>query len=464
MKTQARQLMSIMVLLSLLTLAFPGVSTAQTSTSLAADYDSELARSWFDLQLRLVTRTWGFSPPVAARAFGYTSVALYEAVVAGMPGYQSLSHQLNELSALPQPELGRSYHWPTVANSALATITRLLFPTANSANKAAIETLYGQMAEQYQGEIDQDSFSRSVEYGQAVAEAIFQWSETDGGHEGFRSNYPEYELPAGDGLWQPTLRAKGNPQPALQPYWGKNRPFVLTSGEECAPPPPPTYSKAMDSKFFAEALAVYQAVEDFTPEQLEIARFWADDPFRTATPAGHWIAILSQVLEREAATLDVAAEAYAKLGIAVADAFIGCWNVKYQYNLIRPVTYIQNVIDPAWHPILITPQFPEYPSGHSVVSGASAHVLTSLFGADYAFIDHTHDAWGLAPRSFDSFLALAEEAAMSRIYGGIHFPSAVQNGLAHGECIAEQVVSLQFRTGTEAGISKSQISNISYPE
>ncbi len=424
----------------------PQRSAAEPDNRLAAANSSDIARSWFSLELQLVTHTWGFSPPVASRAFGYTGVTLYEAVVSGMPGYRSLSHQLNELGDLPEPEPGLEYHWPTAANSALATITRLLFPTTHSANKAAIEQLYQQYTRQYQSQIDPDTFNRSDQYGQTVAEAIFRWSETDGGHEGFRTNYPEYQRPMADGLWQPTSRAKGNPQPAMQPYWGDNRPFALTSGEDCAPPPPLTYSVEPDSDFYAEAMVVYTSAESFTPEQLEIARFWADDPFRTATPAGHWIAILTQVLEREGATLDVAAEAYAKLGIAVSDAFIGCWRAKYQYNLVRPVTYIQNVIDPAWTPALITPPFPEYPSGHSVVSGAAAHILTSMFGEEYAFVDHTHDSWGLSPRSFDSFLALAEEAAMSRVYGGIHFPSAVQSGLAQGKCIGEQVVSLQFRT------------------
>ena len=404
----------------------------------ASAFDSDVARAWFALQLELVTHTWGFSPPVAARAFGYTGVALYEAVVPGMPGYRSLAGQLNELAALPAIEADAEYHWPAAANAALAAITRLLFPTTHAANQGAIENLYAQYADQYQAGTDAATFERSAAYGEAVAQAVFEWSMSDGGHEGFRRNFPlDYQPPAADGLWTPTARAKGNPQSAMQPYWGENRPFVLTSGAECAPPPAVEYSLDNGSAFYAEAQEVYDIVQHITPEQLEIARFWADDPFRTSTPAGHWIAILTQVLEREGASLDVAAEGYARLGIAVADSFTTCWNAKFVYNLVRPVTYIQAAIDPNWAPVLVTPPFPEYPSGHSVVSGASAYVLTSLFGEDYALTDRTHDRWGLAPRSFDSFSEAAEEAALSRIYGGIHYRAAVEHGLEQGQCVAE---------------------------
>ncbi len=406
---------------------------------------SDVARDWFALQLPLVRRTWGFSPPVAARAFGYLGVTLYESVVPGMPDYQSLSNQLNELSELPQPETGSSYHWGVVANSALATMTRSLYPTAHEANRAAIDALYQTYAARFQNEVDAATFARSVEYGQRVAAAVFEWSTTDGGHEGYKRNFPaNYQPPTGAGMWEPTPRAKGEAQPAMQPTWGDNRPFVLASGIECAPPPPPPYSEEPDSAFYAEALEVYTVTSELTAEQREIARFWADDPFRTATPAGHSISILTQVLAEQNATLDIAAEAYARMGIGLSDAFISCWSAKYQYNLVRPITYIRRVIDSEWTSPLVTPPFPEYPSGHSVESSAAAAILTGLFGEDYAFTDHTHDEWGLPARSFGSFEAFAQEAALSRIYGGIHYRAAVENGLAQGACIAAKVEQIEF--------------------
>ncbi|MDT8307011.1 MAG: vanadium-dependent haloperoxidase, partial [Anaerolineae bacterium] len=203
-------------------------------------------------------------------------------------------------------------------------------------------------------------------------------------------------------------------------------------------------SEAASSPFFEEAVEVYAAVNNLTAEQEAIARFWADNPGQTGTPPGHSMTIVSQILVQEGYMLDVAAEAYAAVGIAVSDAFISCWAAKYDYNLLRPVTYIQDFIDSAWTPPLPTPPFPEYSSGHSVQSAAAAQVLTDLFGA-VPFTDHTHDALGYEPRSFPDFFAFAEEAAISRLYGGIHYRAAIERGLAQGQCVGQAVGALQFR-------------------
>jgi hypothetical protein len=194
---------------------------AQANMQPVSAFSSDVARGWSDLHMKLVRRTWGFSPPVASRAFGYLGVTLYESVVPGMPEYQSLAHQLNQLGDLPQPHPGVSYHWPTAANSALATMTRLLFATANTGNKAAIENLYEQYAAQFQREVDGATFQRSEAFGAEIANAIYEWSLTDGGHEGYKRNFPlDYQPPVGAGLWERTARAKGMPQPAMQPTWG----------------------------------------------------------------------------------------------------------------------------------------------------------------------------------------------------------------------------------------------------
>jgi membrane-associated phospholipid phosphatase len=197
-------------------------------------------------------------------------------------------------------------------------------------------------------------------------------------------------------------------------------------------------------------LEVYDTVRQLTPEQRTIALFWADDPGRTSTPPGHSIALTTQVLREQNASLALAAEAYAKVGIAVADAFIGCWQTKYKYSVVRPITYIQQVIDPTWNnpdltdPVT-TPPFPEYTSGHSVQSAATAVVLGALFGNDYAVTDHTQDHRGFLPRAFDSFETLAQEAAISRLYGGIHYRAAIEAGLIQGHCIGKSVLALRFR-------------------
>jgi len=210
------------------------------------------------------------------------------------------------------------------------------------------------------------------------------------------------------------------------------------------------YSEDPNSPFFADGMEVYETVKNLTPEQVAIARFWSDEPSESFTPPGHSVSIATQVLRQENATLEMAAETYAKVGIAVADAFISCWNVKFTYNLIRPISYIQAVIDPTWNkpevtdPVL-TPPFPEYTSGHSVQSTAVAAVLTDLFGEDYQFTDNSYAERGIPGRTFNSFFEAADEAAISRLYGGIHFRSAIEQGKQQGRCIGEKTNAIAFR-------------------
>jgi PAP2 superfamily protein len=403
----------------------------------ASAYNADVPTAWFDLALGLVRTTPGFSPPVASRAFGYAGVTLHEAVAPGIAKRSSFAGVLNGLTSAPGPA-DSAYHWPTVANSALATILRLLFPTTPSGNMTAIEELERRYASAAQTALPSGIYKRSVSRGAQVARHVFDWSTTDGGHEAFRNNFPAYTPPVGPGLWVPTPPGLLT---ALQPYWGANRPFVLGSGEMCSPGPPPAYSERVGSAFYADAYDCYRVTSDLTPEHVAIARFWSDDPGQTATPPGHSISILTQVARELDLTLGRSAEAYAKVGIAIADAFISCWWTKYRDNLLRPVTYIRSVIDPNWTPLLVTPPFPEYTSGHSVQTAAAAHVLTDLFG-ELAFTDHTHDARGVPARSFSSFTAAAEEAAISRLYGGIHFRAAIERGLEQGACIGRQVTSV----------------------
>jgi hypothetical protein len=414
--------------------AFPSRVLAAPAWPSASAYTAEVPLRWFDLALELVRTTPGFSPPVASRAFGYAGVALYEALTPGMPGRRSLAGQLNDLGRPPGAS-DPAYHWPTVANRALASILRSLFPTAVAESAAVIDELERRFASSAQAALPLGIYRRSVARGEKVAAHVLDWSTTDGGHEAFSRNFPPYTPPSGPGLWVPTPPGF---LPALQPYWGANRPFVLSTGAACAPVPPPAYSEVSGSRFYTEANECYEATGSLTADQEAIARFWSDDPGQTATPPGHSISILSQVTTMLGLSLARAAEAYAKVGIAVADAFIACWNTKYRDNLVRPVTYIRKLIDPAWTPLLVTPPFPEYTSGHSVQSGAAAQVLTDLFG-DVAFVDRTHERRGLPARSFRSFHEAAEEAAVSRLYGGIHFRAAIERGLEQGGCVGRHV-------------------------
>lgn len=409
-------------------------------------YGSDVANRWFDEIRTLIKVTPGYTPPVAARTLGYAGVALYESVVPGMVLYQSLAGQLTDLNSLPKADPNLEYHWPSAANAALAEIARQFFPTTPNANKLAIENLEAEFSGLYAVEAEPEVLDRSIAFGKNIASAIINWSITDGGDQGWARNFPtDYVIPQGEGFWVPTFPAF---QSALQPYWGDNRSFVPDNTLHSQPPTPMPFSTDPVSQFYAAALEVYSTVQNLTPEEEAIARFWSDDPGVPGTPPGHSISIATQVLRKEEASLTLAAETYCKLGMALNDAFISCWKCKYVFNLMRPITYIQENIDPDWVSVLVTPPFPEYTSGHSVQSGASAVILSDLFGYQYAFTDYTHvgrsDING-APRSYDSFNAFAAEAAISRLYGGIHYREAIELGVAQGTVIGQNVNALKFR-------------------
>jgi hypothetical protein len=314
-------------------------------------------------------------------------------------------------------------------------------------SQASLETinhLEESFASQQQAVVPRPVYERSVAHGRAVARAILKWAATDGFSIYNDCPYVPVSEP---GAWEPTP-PDFNPNP-LQPCWGMIRPMVLTSGEECSPPGPPVFSTDRTSNFYAAGLEVYHVVLDLTEEQKTIADYWSDGPGDSGTPPGHWIAIVSQIARHDELSLAAAAEAYARVGIAVHDAFINCWTPKYFYNLQRPVTYIQDNINATWLPYIMTPPFPTYTSGHSTQSGAAAHVLTDMFESK-RFTDTTHTDHGLVPpqepRTFDSFDAAAAEAAVSRLYGGIHFAFDNDNGLASGQCIGQVIIDrVRFR-------------------
>jgi hypothetical protein len=426
-------------------------STTAAPARPAGQFSSAVATEWFQLALLLTQQTPGFSPPVAARAFGYLGLALYESVVPGMPQNTSLAGQLNELSSLPWAQPDEPLHWPTVANAALATMTRMMYSNATPENKARIDLLERSLPLKYGQDFDPNTVtaeitSRSETFGKLMAMALFTWARTDGGHQAWgplRRGQQNYVPPSGAGKWSATPPAFA---PALLPWWGEVRPFALKSPQECPVPAPPAYSEEPGSAFYKEADEVYRLSQQATQEQRQFALYWADDPAKTPTPAGHWVAIATDVLKARKASLAEAAEVYGRMNIAMADAFIAGWHAKYALNLLRPVTYVQLVIDSNWVPGLMhTPPFPEYPSGHSLQSSAAAAILNQAFGADAAFTDNTHNDRGWGPRNFKSFGAAADEAALSRLYAGIHFRAAVVAGQVQGRCVAGKVLALKLK-------------------
>jgi hypothetical protein len=404
----------------------------------ADGYQSEVASVWFD-KLYDVVKSERTAPPPASRIYGVVAVALYEAIVPGSLENRSLAGQLNGLTFVPPPKYNnKKYHWPTVANAVLARTISGIFTSLTPEDVDAINALEASFNTQFQAEVKKNDFDESVEYGRAVADAILAWAAMD--RFSICNNCPYLSAPV-PGAWVPTPPSF-NPNP-VQPCWGEIRPLVLSSGADCPPPGHPAFSTDIGSAFYAAALEVYHTNLTLTADQKTIADFWADNPGVTGTPPGHWMAIVGQLARNHRLSLMAAAEAYARVGIAVTDAFIACWYTKYVYNLQRPVTYIRNNIDSAWSPYLVTPNFPTYISGHSTQSGAAATLLTNMFGivtfTDTIRADHNLLP-GLAPRTFASFDEAADEAAVSRLYAGIHFSFDNQDGLASGRCIGQTVI------------------------
>jgi hypothetical protein len=417
-------------------------ATATGPAQARADDAVEVMRTWYRLTLELVRHTPTYSPPVASRSFAYLGVAAYESVAGGADGLRSLAGQLNALEPLPAREEGEAYDDAVVLQAALSAGVRAFFGNTGPTGQRAIDAIDKRLDALASADVPAATARRSEAYGQAIADHVIDWSTGDGGAVIENMGFPhEYALTEGPAHWVPTNLIAQQQMPLL-PEWGKNRTFAMPDGATCGLPPPPAYSEQKDSVFYKEALEVYEVATSLTDEQRAVARFWSDDPMLSPTPPGHWISIAMAVLEAEAADAARTADALARLGIVLADSFIGCWEAKFRYDLVRPVTYIRRHIDPKWEPDLITPPFPEYPSGHSTQSGAAAVVLEDVFGEDFAFEDATHVDDGLPARRYESFWAAAEEAAISRLYGGIHFRAAIEQGLEQGRCIGDHTNAL----------------------
>ncbi|SIN80283.1 vanadium-dependent haloperoxidase [Chitinophaga niabensis] len=390
--------------------------------------------SWYQLELKLIRETGGFSPPVAARAIAYTGITLYEAVAAG----RSLSGQLNALRYVPKPDSWKRYNYAIAANSAMAQIIRSLFPNASAANQQLITQLENDNLQLYADTCHPDVVSRSVSFGRQVATAIHQWSATDGGKDGYLNNFPaDYVPPVGPGLWVPAPPAF---QRALLPYWGSNRTMVKPFTVNI---PPPAFSTTTSSSFYQSALAVYLKGTAQTPEENLIARYWADGG-GTFTPPGHLIAIATQLAVERNVSLASAARLFAQVGISLNDAGILSWKYKYKYNVLRPVTYIRTYIDSSWMPTIATPPFPAYTSGHATFTAAAGGILIARFGGNTSFTDQQKVPEGFAPRSFNNFQSMINEAAISRVYGGIHYEFDSESGKQTGADIARRVLDLQY--------------------
>ena len=401
-----------------------------------------------------------FSPPQASRAYAYASIAGYEALRPDYASkYRTFAGQLNGLTPLPAPAPDSQYYLPLSSVHAFMTVGKAL-----TFSSARMDSLRKAIDERYRGMGMSDAvYNRSIAYGDTVAARILAWAKKDNFLQ--TRGMPKYTLTTAVGRWVPTPPAYMD---AVEPNWAKIRPFVLDSASQFKPAPPYAFDTAKTSAYYRELKEVRDVRQKLTDDQRALTAFWDCNPYvmnvrghamfatKKVTPGGHWMAIAGIASEKVRADMMQSAEAYARTAIALADGFISSWEEKYSSNMIRPETVINKYMDEAWEPLLQTPPFPEYTSGHSVISTAAATVLTEEYGPAFAFSDSSEMSYGLTARSFPSFNTAAAEAAISRLYGGIHYRQGIQEGVKQGRKVGELVVArVKTRTtGELASLSR----------
>jgi hypothetical protein len=378
-----------------------------------------------------------FSPPVASRIYLYPNLIAYEVLTQKTDKYASLQAIFSDFPVIHKYDsektrpLAALYCFYAVANELVYTNKNLLLEIAR------LDSTYADLPE----------LSKIKKYTKEVSKQLFSWMKEDG--YDLTRNMGDYTLLKTKGSWKPT---PPDFLDALEPNWGKMRPLVLDSASQFRSVPPILYDLSENSEFKKELLEVYEIVKNKTATTIEIAKFWDCNPIivvhnghfayseKKLTPGGHWMNICRSAAINTKQDIEATAYAYTSLSIGVFDAFIVCWDTKYATDYIRPVTVIQNEMDPGWSTILVTPNFPEYTRGHSVVSKVASMTLTAFFGENYAFTDSTEVPYGMPPRSFKSFQDASDEAAISRFYGGIHYKTGVYKGVEQGELIGNVVL------------------------
>jgi hypothetical protein len=421
-------------------------------------FSSDVVVKWLDLDLDLirlplpngVTAVQG-----GERILAYSGIALYEAVVNGMPAYQSLYGQLDpSFPSMPTTKPGKAYHWAAAANAALAEVTRYLFdvavptptnPQVRQERLNNINALESTLHDLYANDVDAATLELSVTFGKEVGKRVSVWAEGDGYKiQGGSYNPPTPQQPW---HWVPTAVT-----PPINPNVSNRRLLVPGSDNGATVAPFPPFSTMPGSEFYEMANDVYTKSLSPSDEHKNLALY-----FRDAGEAGyyggsgHYISILSQVISESGATLDITAQAFAKSGIAVNDAFVVGFIAKYEFYLLRPITYLRNFAGhPAWSPLFATPNHPEFPSAHSFHAGGFLTGLANVFGDNFEFTDNTYanmptsllpPGTTLQPITFHSFTELKNKIGESRVYAGIHYAPSCAKGIQLGEKVGQNVLN-----------------------
>lgn len=384
-----------------------------------------------------------FSPPQASRVYSYASIAAYEVLRQQDTTWRSVSGQVRKMPPVPMPDAGQTYSWSLAGVRAFLTVSHQL-----TFSRARMDSVRSAMSERYRSELDADVYARSVAYGDTVARHVLKWAGSDRFKES--RGLPKYSVTQTPGRWVPTPPAYMD---AVEPNWGTLVPFVMDTSSQFRPAPALPFDSLKGSRFHAQALEVYDKGRTLSEEERAIASFWDCNPYvmnvqghtmfatKKITPGGHWMGIAGIAARKANASALASADAYMRTALALADGFIAAWEEKFRSGVIRPETVINAYIDERWTPLLQTPPFPEYPSGHSVISTSAAQVLTDIYGTAFAFADSTEMPYGIPVRTFPSFEAAANEAAISRLYGGIHYRQAIEEGQAQGRRVGAHVVA-----------------------
>ena len=384
-----------------------------------------------------------FSPPVASRVYVYPCIAAYQVLQLENAGLENMDGKLRGLNNTPLPSdtVNLSYHLASMA--AFHKVGKALIFSEEKMDSYT-DSFYDKLKTLG---IPAKVKDASLAYGDAVAAHILNWADKDNYKES--RSFSKFTLTDNKGEWKPTPPSY---MEGIEPHWRTIRPMVLDSAQQFQPLPPPAFSMDKNSEFYKKTIEVYEAVTKADEEQKEIASFWDCNPYvmnqtghmmfasKKITPGGHWMGIANIAAEKAGLDLAGTVKVATMVSIGLFDAFISCWDEKYNSNLIRPETVINEYIDEEWVPLLQTPPFPEHTSGHSVVSTASSTILSNLIGEPFSYVDDVEVKYGLPSRKFDSFKQASSEAAISRLYGGIHYMPAITEGVKQGEQVGNLIV------------------------
>jgi len=380
-----------------------------------------------------------FTPPVASRIYAYCNLAYYESLRWKDKESSSITAYLKEFDPMPQPEKDKQYDYNLAAVKSFFKVAKALTFSKDSLIKT--ETL---LLKEFENATDDEVYKNSIAFGDTIAAVILKRAAADNYKK--TRGMPKYSVFKETGKWQQTPPDYAD---AVEPNWKLIKSMLLDSASQSKPVSPPPYDLNKNSQYYKELMEVYTTSKQLTPLQDTIAHYWDDNPFVTeheghlmfatkkTTPGGHWMGIIS-ILCRQTNADDIkTAKVYALTSCAIFDGFISCWEEKYRSRMVRPITVIRENIESEWNSLLQTPPFPEYTSGHSVITAAASTVLTHLVGENIAFIDTTEMEYLGLQRSFNSIQQAADEAGISRLYGGIHYRSAIEEGKKQGQQVGK---------------------------